>query len=64
MRSPESGLCKQSHCHMDHRCSSGSPLKEISSLMDFATFVTSNYVQLHDIKCADMAAHILGAVTN
>lgn len=56
------GLCRQSH--MDHRCSSGSLLKGISSLMDFATFMTSNYVQLHDIKCTDMAAQILGPVTN
>lgn len=32
--------------------------------MDFATFMTSNYVQVHDIKYIDVAAQILEAVTN
>lgn len=54
----------QRPCHTDHRSRFGSLLEAISSLMDFAVPLTSNYVQVHDIKCTDMAAHILEAVTN
>lgn len=51
-------------CHTDWMYRFSSLLEGINSLMDFATLLTSNYVQVHDIKCTDVAAQILVAATN